>query len=171
MYSQTVFVPCKGWIPVPTFAGPKACSCHSCVIFVFPRPCNIHIPSVTRVHFFTFLCFQTLWAAGRRKSFSELKNKKTKNHVHLKWSLKKKTQNIWLLHILNPFKSHIRVWEQFTFIIAAKRKRFLFFFFFDQGCISYCPSVAVKKSLRVLCRNSNVGRSSGFCFQHIIMIS
>lgn len=69
-------------------------------------------------------------------------------------------------------------WSSIHSSLTSRRQTFCrlwvekqFPFFCNHGCISYCPSVAIKKSLRVFCRNSNVGRSSGLCLQHIIMMS
>lgn len=106
----------------------------------------------------TFICFSDI--------LSLLYRKKKVTILRFFSQQQKKTKH--LLHILNPFKSHVKVSEHFALISLPKGN---VSFFCDQGCFSYCPSVAMKKSLRVPCRKSKVGRSSGFCFQHIVMIS
>lgn len=115
-----------------------------------------------------FICLSDILS----RLYSEKKKKKKSNGEKVsirnelgKKQTKKKNQ---LLHILNPSEADVRVSEHFALISVPEGN---VSFFFDQGCFSYCPSVAMKKSLRVPCRKSKVGRSSGFCFQHVVMIS
>lgn len=93
-----------------------------------------------------------------REHFHQHFGRNSKRHVNVLHSLSSWPENC-------PFK-YDSVCTRNPLTFSSGR-----LFRLPQGCISYCPSVAIKKSLRVVCRNSKVGRSSAFCFQHIIITS
>lgn len=109
------------------------------------------------------LGLKTLWA-----TFTFIQKKKSWKNIHLKNNLYPFQQ--WCLWVPLLIWVWLILKKKCLFPLLVRLKTLLVFFT-GYGCISYCPSVAMKKSLRVFCKKSKVGRSSGLCLQHIIMIS